>query len=129
MPAGTGPGALTLALYTVLRMVAIVLNRRLNYRNILLTARPGGDAGCLLPDGERRFVRWLGFIERAAARDLQDAQPVRLADITRIGMPGWPAPTWHDVPVGMHVHGCLTDEGVFAVYDTAVALVGARGES
>ena len=53
---------------------------------------------------------------------------VRLTDITRVGVPGWQAPTWHDVPVGRHVQGCLTEEGVFAVYDTAVALVGARGE-
>ena len=63
-------------------MASIVLNRRLNHRNILLTARPGGDAGYLLPNGERRFVRCLGFIERAAARDLKDAKPVRLTDIT-----------------------------------------------
>ena len=102
--------------------------RRLEGGLLCLTARPGGDAGYLLPNGERRLVRWLGFIERAAARDLKDAKPVRLTDITRVGVPGWPAPTWHDVPVGRHVQGGLTEEGVFAVCDTAVALVGARGE-
>ena len=105
-------------------MQKLVLNRRLNYRNVLLTDRPGGEVGYLLPDGERRFVRWLGFIERAAARELKGARPVRLADITRVGMAGWPASEWREMPSGKCVHGCLTDEGAFAVYDAVVALVG-----
>lgn len=109
-------------------MPELVLNRRLNYRNVLLTDRPVGHVGYLLPDGERRFVRWLGFIERAAARELKGARPVRLADITRVGVAGWPASEWRDVPPGKCVHGCLTDQGAFAVYDAVVALVGPPAE-
>ena len=105
-------------------MPQLVLNRRLNYRNVLLTDRPGGEIGYLLRDGERRFVPWLGFIERAEARALDDARPVRLTDITRVGVAGWPAPAWRDVPPGECVHGCLTGRGAFAIYDAVVALVG-----
>ncbi len=92
-------------------MPQLVLNRRLNYRNILLTDRPGGEVGYLLRDGERRFVPWLGFIERAEARALEDAKPVRLTDITRVGVAGWPAPQWREVAPGECVHGCLTSRG------------------
>ena len=101
----------------------LVLNRRLNYRNVVLTERPGGEIGYALRNGERRFVPWLGFIERAAARALEDARPVRLTDITRVGVAGWPAPEWRDVPPGECVHGCLTSRGAFAIYDAVVALV------
>lgn len=104
-------------------MPQLVLNRRINYRNVLLTDRPGGEIGYLLRDGERRVVPWLGFIERAAARALEDGRPIRLADITRVGVAGWPAPEWRDVPPGGCVHGCLTRRGAFAIYDAVVALV------
>ena len=107
-------------------MPSLVLNRRVNYRNVLLTERPGGEVGYLLPNGERRFVPWLGFIERSAARQVKNARPVRLTDITRVGVAGWPAPDWRDVPPGKFVHGCLTADGAFAIYDTAVALVEPR---
>ena len=106
-------------------MPQLVLNRRLNYRNILLTDRPGGEVGYLLRDGERRFVPWLGFLERGEARALEGAKPVRLADITRVGVAGWPAPQWRDVAPGECVHGCLTSRGAFAIYDAVVALVDA----
>ena len=105
-------------------MPQLVLNRRLNYRNVLLTDRPGGEVGYLLRNGERRFVRWLGFIDRGAARALEEATPVRLTDITRVGVAGWPAPQWREVPPGECVHGCLTSQGAFAIYDAVVALVG-----
>ena len=108
-------------------MPELVLNRRVNYRNVLLTERAGGEIGYLLANGERRFVPWLGFIERAAARELEDGKPVRLTDITRVGVAGWPAPDWREVPDGKHVHGCLIGRGAFAIYDTTVALVAPRG--
>ena len=104
-------------------MPQLVLNRRINYRNVLLTDRRGGEVGYVLPNGERRVVPWLGFIERAAARTLDDARPVRLSDITRVGVAGWPAPEWREVPAGECVHGCLTSRGAFAIYDAVVALV------
>lgn len=104
-------------------MPQLVLNRRFNYRNVLLTDRPGGQVGYLLRDGGRRFVPWLGFIDRATARALEDARPVRLTDITRVGVAGWPAPEWREVPPDECVHGCLTSRGAFAIYDAVVALV------
>ena len=104
-------------------MPRLFLNRRQNYGNRLLTERPGDEVGYLLPDGDSRFVRWLGFIEREAARELQGARPVRLVDITRIGEGDELAPRWSEMPPGHYVHGCLVARGVYAVYDTAVALV------
>ena len=104
-------------------MPRLFLNRRQNYRNELLTEHPEGIVAYLLPDGERNFVPWLGFIERAAARELAGARPVRLSDITRIGEGEELSPRWREVPPGRYVHGCLTDRGAYAVYDTMVAMV------
>ena len=104
-------------------MPKLVLSRRHNARYHLLSDRPGDGVAYLLPQGERRFVPWLGFIERGDARALEGARPVRLADITRIGVDDGPTVRWHDVPHGRYVHGCLTDEGAYAVYDATLALV------
>ena len=109
-------------------MSRLVLNRRQNYANDVLADRAEGDVAYLLPHGERRFVPWLGFIERSRARALEGARPVRLTDITRIGEGDAAAAQWRDVPPGRYVHGCLTAQGAFAVYDTAVALVDAPEE-
>ena len=100
-------------------MVSLVLNRRLNYRNIQLTSdtknqHVGYDAG----DGEAKYVRWLGFIERHEARRLAGARPVRLVCISQVG--------FSDVAPGKAVHGCLTAEGAYAVYDARVAFVTAE---
>ena len=100
-------------------MVSLVLNRRLNYRNIQLTSdtknqHVGYDAG----DGEAKYVRWLGFIERHEARRLAGARPVRLVCISRVG--------FSDVAPGEAVHGCLTAEGAYAVYDARVEFVTAE---
>ena len=104
-------------------MPSLVLNRRLNYGNHVLEDRPEGHVAYLLPDGDRRFVPWLGFIERDRARALQGARPVRLTDITRIGEGDAVSAKWRNLPPGRYVHGCLIAGGVFAVYDTSVALV------
>ena len=48
---------------------------------------------------------------------------MRLADITRIGVGDPPTARGREVPQGRYVHGCLTDEGVYAVYDATVAVV------
>ena len=104
-------------------MPRLLLNRRHNYRNHLLTEHPDGTVAYLLPDGERDFVPWLGFIERVAARELVGARPVRLSDITRIGEGDALSPQWREVPPGRYVHGCLTDRGAYALYDTVVAMV------
>ena len=65
----------------------------------------------------------------ALAHELLNARPVRLSDITRIGEGDALWPQWREVPPGRYVHGCLTERGVYAVYDSAVALVqGPKGE-
>ena len=106
-------------------MPKLVLNWRHHYGDRVLSDGQADEVvGYLARGGNRRYVRWLGFIDRTEARGLEGARPVRLADITRVGVDEWPSPAWHDVPTGMSVHGCLTSEGAYAVYDTAVALVG-----
>ena len=85
--------------YTVLTMVDLILNRRLNTRNILLVQGTRGEhVGYLLPNGGSRFVPWLGFLERAKARAMKAARPVRLVDITRVGRANGHAPEWQDLP-------------------------------
>ena len=101
-------------------MVDLALNRRLNTRNILLAQGTRGEhVGYPLPNGGRRFVPWLGFIERVKARAMKAGRPVRLADITRIGTSNGYAPEWQDLPADSFVHGCLTEWG---------GLRGVRGE-
>lgn len=105
-------------------MTDLVLNYRQNAANRQLTQDTGKQsAGYLLPSGEWRFVAWLGFIDRAAARSLEDARPVRLVNITRVGHGDELSGLLHDVPEGKYVHGCLIAAGVYAVYDTNVVLV------
>ena len=104
-------------------MPTLALSRRQNARHHLLVDEPGSHVAYLLPGGERRFVPWLGFIERAEARALEGAKPVRLADITRIGIGDPPTARWREVSQGHYVHGYLTDEGIYAAYDAAVAVV------
>ena len=116
--------------YTVCVMVDLVLNRRLNTRNILLAQGTRGEhVGYLLPDGGRRFVQWLGFIERAKARAMKAARPVRLVDITRVGTANGHAPEWQDLSGDSYVHGCLTEWGAYAVYEANVCLVGVKGDA
>ena len=111
-------------------MVDLVLNRRLNTRNILLAQGTRGEhVGYHLPDGGRRFVPWLGFIERSKARLMKGARPVRLADITRIGAANGHTPEWQDLSDDAFVHGCLSEWGAYAVYEENVCLVGGRGEN
>ena len=104
-------------------MPKFALSRRQNARHHVLIDESGPHVAYLLPGGEQRFVPWLGFIERAEARALPRAKPVRLADITRIGVGDPPTARWREVSQGYYVHGCLTDEGVYAVYDATVAVV------
>ena len=111
-------------------MVDLVLNRRLNTRNILLAQGARGEyVGYLLPDGGRRFVPWLGFMERAKARAMKEARPVRLADITRVGTSNGHPTEWQDLPADSFVHGCLTEWGAYAVYEENVCLVGVRRDA
>ena len=111
-------------------MVDLVLNRRLNTRNILLAQGTRSEhVGYLLADGGRRIVPWLGFIERAKARAMRGARPVRLVDITRIGTVNGHGPEWEDLSADSYVHGCLTEWGAYAVYEANVCLVGVRHDA
>ena len=101
--------------------MSLVLAWRLNYRLIELTAESGGaTVGVLLRDGEYRYVRWLGFIEREVAKAA--GRPVKLR-IDRIGRPRGIGTAWEEVPSGQHVQGCLTASGAFAVVDQSIRLV------
>ena len=106
-------------------MAKLALLRRLNYRRIPLTDDATGESvGVLQPDGEVRFVRWMGFIERREARCAPGAKPVRLADIAAVGRDEGPNRTWRSLKPDEFVHGCLMAEGAWAVYDEDVAIVG-----
>ena len=121
---------MNLDVYTVSDMVDLVLNRRLNTRNILLAQGTRGEhVGYLLPNDGRRFVPWLGFIERAKARAMKGARPVRLVDITRIGTANGHAQEWQDLTADSYVHGCLMEWGAYAVYEANVCLVGVRRDA
>ena len=76
----------------------------------------GQDVGYLPPNGERRFVPWLGFITREAARALRQARPVRFIDISRIGQESALSVSWIDLPDDRYVH---------AVFEASVATVAA----
>lgn len=107
-------------------MTDLVLNQRQNAENRKLTQDTSkATVGYLLPDGEWHFVPWLGFINRAVARSIRGARPVRLVNITRVDHGNDFSGLWGDVPQDKYVHGCLTDAGVYALYDTSIALVDA----
>ena len=111
-------------------MTKLALLRRLNYRRIPLTDDATGESvGVLQPNGEVRIVRWMGFIERCEARCASGTKPVRLADIAAVGRAEGPNRGWRSLKPDEFVHGCLTAEGAWAVYDADVAIVGPRRES
>ena len=68
---------------------------------------------------------WLGFITREAARALRQARPVRLVDISRIGQESALSVSWIDLPDERYVHGCLTPDGAYAVFEASIATVAA----
>jgi len=99
----------------------LILARWLNNR--LIELRPDTKSetvGVLTRQGDYRYVRWLGFVERSQAAKL--GRPVKL-EINRIGHAGDFGAHWQDVPSGRHVQGCLTSAGVYAVVDESVRLV------
>ena len=89
--------------------------RKQNYRNIRLEDHTEGETvGVLARDGRSHQIRWLGFIKREDARRSR-GRPVKLV-ISRVGRT--------DLQPGQYVQGCLVEEGVYAVVDSAVAVVG-----
>lgn len=106
-------------------MTSLVLNRRLNKRNIQLHDDTQNETvGYDLGNGNSRFVPWLGFIDRHSAKQLPGARPVRLVRISRVGYKDSVNTVWRDLDESREcVHGCLTDEGCYAVFDATVATV------
>jgi hypothetical protein len=89
--------------------------RKQNYRNIRLDDHTEGETvGVLTRDGRAHQIRWLGFIRREDARRSR-GRPVKLV-ISRVER--------EDLKPGQYVQGCLMEEGVYAVIDSAVAVVG-----
>ena len=92
-----------------------VIYRKQNYRNIRLDDHTEGETvGVLTRDGRTHQIRWLGFIKREDARR-SIGRPVKLV-ISRVGRV--------DLEQGQYVQGCLVEEGVYAVTDSVVAVVG-----
>lgn len=88
--------------------------RKQNYRNIRLEHDTENETvGVLARDGRAHQVRWLGFIERSEAK-IAGGRPVKLV-ISRVGR--------IDLEPGQYVQGCLVENGVYAVTDSAVAIV------
>ena len=88
--------------------------RKQNYRNIRLDDDTEGETvGVLTRDGRTHQMRWLGFIKREDARRSR-GRPVKLV-ISRGER--------EDLQPGQYVQGCLMEEGVYAVIDSAVAVV------
>lgn len=106
-------------------MINLVLNRKFNYRNILLTdSDTRQNVGYRRPNGDACFVRWLGFISREDAKALPGAYPVRLIDISRVGVQGAVHTQWQDVDSDHYVYGCLTKDGAYAIYNLDIVLIG-----
>ena len=111
-------------IYSIQQMAKLVLNRRNNYANVRLDDdTKSGSIGYLRSNGEHRYVAWLGFIERRAARALRDARPARLVNISRAGFHGGVHLDWQDLPHDSCIHGCLTSHGAYAIYDAVVAVI------
>jgi|GEM_PF-1512770 len=90
------------------------LFRKQNYRNIRLEQDTEHQTvGVLTRDGKDHHVRWLGFIDRAEAKQIR-GRPVKLV-ISRVGR--------IDLEAGQYVQGCLVENGVYAVTDSQVAIV------
>ena len=91
--------------------------RRLNYRLITLGPDTQGQTiGARRRGGEYRYLRWLGFIARSAAKQLPGAKPVKL-EAHRITSESALSSQWRDLVAGEHIQGCLVAGGVYAVLD------------
>lgn len=102
---------------------ALVLCRRLNHRNIELDDDTRGErVGVYRRNGELTFVPWLGFIDRASAKAVRGARPVKL-EVARIGVRTARGTDWETLPPGATVQGCLIGRGVYAIVDATVAVL------
>ncbi len=94
-----------------------MIARRLNYRVIMLGPDTGGQTiGVRRRGGEYRYLRWLGFIDRSAAKQIPGAKPVKL-EAHRITSESAFSSTWRDMVAGEHIQGYLVAGGVYAVLE------------
>lgn len=99
----------------------LVLARHLNHRLIPLRHGTRGEVvGVLRKAGGYQYIRWLGFVTRDRAKEV--GRPVRL-EISRIGQDSEVGISWQEVPNGMHVLGCMTHDGVYAVVEPMVRVI------
>ena len=92
-----------------------ILFRKQNFRNIQLEHDTAGETvGVLRKDKKIDYIRWAGFIRRDLAKANRRAKPVLLL-ISRID--------GNDLEVGEYVQGCLIENQVYAVIDSAVSVV------
>lgn len=107
-----------------LRLTMLSIARRQNYRIIELSHTTRNEAvEVRLADGRYRFVPWRGFIGADRALNLPNARPVKLkvSKVRNSQREGW-----RDLPKGAFVQGCLTPDGVFAVVDHRVRVLGSK---
>lgn len=92
-----------------------LLLRKLNYRNIFLSAeRCGETVGILCRNGEYRYVTWLGFIEACEALLIPGAKPVKLKIAAYAIETSMPA-KWIDLAEGEMIQGCFVGRGAYGV--------------
>ncbi len=98
------------------------LRAQFNYAFTELTERGEGQSvGVFTKNGQVRTVRWLGFMAVDEARQLRSQNKglaVRL-DIKQYSDESY-AVTFKDVPKDAFVMGCLTDKGVYGVFEPRV---------
>ena len=95
----------------------MLLIRKLNYRMIQLDDdNIGLEQIGYLKGEEYRYVRWGGFIKREQAKLLHEAKPVRL-EISAYYKSEELRSERFDLSPGQHIHGCLSSNVAFALYD------------
>lgn len=88
---------------------------RQNQGFVVLQEKPGDNVPILCRDGERRYARWLGFIDVNVAKQLPEATPVKL-DIEAYALETFPVPRWEYLKDGEAMQGCLLlNNGVYGV--------------
>lgn len=92
------------------------IKRKLNYRLIELDEKPSGETvGVRLRCGDVRLVRWNGFIELRAAKEMIHARPVKLEIYAYTANDSLIGEKWEYLKADQHIQGCYVDGVVYAV--------------
>jgi hypothetical protein len=95
---------------------------QLNKRNVVLENGPGNQVPVLMRSGERKWQRWLGFIDVEVARRLPGASAVKL-DVTAASTETPFMGKWIYLRETEGVQGCRIGEGVFGVTESTMPKV------